>query len=115
MPRRTIAYAVFLLYLTACTTWRTSEAAGLSQLIAAEHPSTMRVTRIGGSSKVIHLVYISGDTLVGFNRGDPTRIAISDIARVSVPKTSVPKTIALGAGIMVVFVVIGAAITNGSK
>ena len=114
MARRLIACTLLLWYLPACTTWHTSDRASLKQLIAT-NPSTVRLTLTGGSRKVLHLVYISGDTLVGFRRGDPTRLALSDITQVAIPTLSMGKTIALGLGVFVVFAVPAAVIINANK
>ena len=116
MTRRLIACALLVWYLPACMTWRVAEGVNVKQFVESEHPGVVRVTLTGGSQKVLNLVSIvPGDTLVGFLRGAPSRIAVSDITQIATRHESDKKTIALGLGIAAFFAAFAAVNISKNK
>jgi len=99
MLRRPIACTLLLCYLPACTSWHVEKGVSPQQVISAEHPSAVRVTRADGSHIVLHQPRIAaGDSLAGVLDGTPSSVAVSDVTQVAVRKVSAGKTIGLAAG-----------------
>ncbi len=60
---------LLLVSLPACTDWYVREGITLKELIAAEHPKSMRLTRADGSLMVVKQPRVVGsDSLAGFHR-----------------------------------------------
>jgi SAM-dependent methyltransferase len=97
-----VALLLGLSNLSGCTSWQEKEVAP-AQLVADQHPSTVRVTRADQSRVVLQQPTIGGDTLVGMvaagrPRGE-TRIALADVKRIEVRHFSAGRTIGLAAAV----------------
>jgi hypothetical protein len=111
MRRRPIAYALLLWYLPACTAWHVEEGVSPQQLIAAQHPTAVRVTLPDRSRIVLQQPRIAaGDSLAGILNGAPSSVAVSDVTQVAIRQVSAGKTVALVAGVGVLAAVIAAGI-----
>lgn len=98
MLRRLVACTLLLCYLAACTSWHVEKGVSPQQVISAEHPSAVRVTRTDGSHIVLHEPRVAaGDSLAGVLDGAPSNVAVSDVAQVAIRKFSAGKTIGLAA------------------
>lgn len=104
MLLRSIACAILLWYLAACTTWRVTKVYTVKDVVSGDQPSVVRITRTNGWYMVIHEPRIAaGDTLVGNYFGKPYAIAVSDVTEVATRKVSKSRTIGLAAGVSVAF------------
>ena len=109
MLRRSIACALLLWYLAACTSWHVEKGVSPLQLIPTEHPSAVRLTQADGSHIVLHQPRIGvGDSLAGVNNGTPSSVAVSEVTQVAIRKVSAGKTIGLAVGILTVVAAIAA-------
>jgi hypothetical protein len=105
MVRRSIACALLLCYLAACTSWHVHEGVSPLQLITTEHPRLVRLTRTNGSHiEIDHPEIAAGDTLTGMHNTVLSRVAVSDVTQVATPRISAGKTIGLFLGLSVVAV-----------
>jgi len=103
--RRSIAGALLLCYLAACTSWHVQEGVSPLQFITTEHPRLVRLTRTNGSHVEIDNPQIAaGDTLTGIHNTVLSRVAVSDVTQVATPRVSAGKTIGLFLGLSVVAV-----------
>ena len=97
--RRPIACLLLLASLPACTTWHAREGVSLKELIATEHPNTVRLTRANGSHVVLEQPRVVGsDSLAGVHDGVYSSLAVADVTQIATRKGSPSKTIALTAG-----------------
>jgi len=109
MLRRRIACTLLLYYLAACMSWHVEEEVSPLQVISAQHPRTVRLTRTDGSRVVLDEPRIAaGDSLVGVHYGVPSSVAVSDVTQVATRRVSPGKTIGLFLGLSTV--VVGAAV-----
>jgi hypothetical protein len=88
MLRRSIACALLLWDLPACTSWHVEEGVSPPQVISAEHPTKVRLTRADGSHIVLHQPRIAvGDSVSGirngFISGATVSIPVSDVTQVA--------------------------------
>ena len=105
MFRRSIACALLLCYLAACTSWHVHDGVSPQQFITTEHPRLVRLTRTNGSHIEIDNPEIAaGDTLTGIHNTVLSRVAVSDVTQVATPRVSAGKTIGLFLGLSVVAV-----------
>ena len=89
--------------------WHVEEEVSPLQLISAQHPRTVRLTRTDGSRVVLDEPRIAaGDSLVGVHYGVPSSVAVSDVTQVATRRVSPGKTIGLFLGLSTV--VVGAAV-----
>jgi hypothetical protein len=101
--------AALLAALTGCTSWRVVEAPAPAQLVTAERPTRMLVTRKDGSVVVLSRPDVRGDTLIGhqpagLTLSDTAReipVPLSDVRSVAVRRHSTVKTLELVGGILV--------------
>ena len=116
MLRRSIACALLLCYLAACTSWHVHEGVSPLQFITTEHPRFVRLTRTNGSHIEIDDPKISaGDTLTGIHNTVLSRVAVSDVTQVATPRVSAGKTIGIVLGLSAVVVGVAAiACVSGS-
>ena len=109
MLRRRIACTLLLYYLAASMSWHVEEEVSPLQVISAQHPRTVRLTRTDGSRVVLDEPRIAaGDSLVGVHYGVPSSVAVSDVTQVATRRVSPGKTIGLFLGLSTV--VVGAAV-----
>jgi len=109
MLRRSIACALLLCYLPACTSWHVHEGVSPLQFITTQHPSLVRLTRADGSHvEIDHPQVAAGDTLTGIHNTVLSRVAVSDVTQVATPRVSAGKTIGLFVGLSAV--VVGSAV-----
>jgi len=116
---RSTALLLLACYLPACTSWRTQQAAP-QDVIAAQHPQAIRVTRTDGSQVEITSPRIEADTLIGHRAGVAPRdsaearvaIPLSEVAQIEVRQNDAGKTIALAAGVGLAVLLIAAAASN---
>ncbi len=107
MLRRSIAGALLLCYLAACTSWHVEEGVSPLQFITTEHPRLVRVTRADGSRMVLDQPRIAaGDSLAGVHNGAPSSVAVSNVTQVATRKVSAVKSLGLFLGLSVVAVAI---------
>ena len=99
MPRRSIACLLLLLYLPACTSWAVQRGLTPEQLITAEHPTVMRVTRPDGSFIVLERPRIVGDSLAGVTPRATVTVAVADVTQVAIRQHDAVKTTALIVGV----------------
>ena len=105
MRRRSIACALLLCYLPACTSWHVHEGVSPLQFISTERPRVVRLTRTDGSRMVLAQPQIAaGDSLVGVRSGVRSGVAVSDVTQVATSRVSAGKTIGLFLGLSVVAV-----------
>jgi len=105
MLRRSIACALLLCYLAACTSWHVEKEVSPQQLISTKHPRVVRLTRTDGSHKELDGPRIAaGDSLTGIHNGVLSSVAVSDVTQVATPRFSAGKTIGLFLGLSVVAV-----------
>jgi len=105
MLRRSIACALLLCYLAACTSWHVQEGVSPLQFITTEHPRLVRLTRTNGSHVQIDNPQIAaGDTLTGAHNTVLSRVAVSDVTQVATPKFSAGKTVGIFVGLSAVVV-----------
>lgn len=91
---------LLLVSLPACTDWYVREGITLKELIAAEHPKSMRLTRADGSRMVVKQPRVVGsDSLAGFQDGVYSNLAFADVTQVATQKVSESRTIALAVAI----------------
>src|SRR5439155_927075 len=84
MLRRRIACTLLLYYLAACMSWHVEEEVSPLQVISAQHPRTVRLTRTDGSRVVLDEPRIAaGDSVVGVHYGVPSSVAVSDVTQVA--------------------------------
>ena len=115
MLRRSIACALLLCYLAACTSWHVEEGVSPLQFITTEHPRFVRLTRTNGSYiELDDLRIAAGDSLMGIHNTVLSRVAVSDVTQVATPRLSAPKTIGLLAGLSAVVVGIAAIVCFSS-
>ena len=100
MDRRPIALALLLWYVPACTAWHVEQGVSPQELIAAKHPSAVRVTLPDRSQIVLDQPSIAaGDSLTGFVDGQASSVATSAIRQVATHKVSSSKTVGLVLGL----------------
>ena len=105
MRRRSIACALLLCYLPACTSWHVHEGVSPLQFITTEHPRVVRLTRTDGTRMVLDQPQVAaGDSLVGVRSGVRSGVAVSDVTQVAISKFSPGKTIGLFVGLSAVVV-----------
>ena len=105
MLRRSLACALLLCYLAACTSWHVENEVSPTQLISTKHPRVVRLTRTNGSHvEIDHPQIAAGDTLTGIHNTVLSRVAVSDVTQVATPRVSAGKTIGLFLGLSVVAV-----------
>jgi len=116
MLRRSIACALLLCYLAACTSWHVDlEGVSPLQLITTEHPRVVRLTRTDGSHIEIDDPQIAaGDTLTGIHNTLLSRVAVSDVTEVATPRFSAAKTLGgfVGLGVVVVGIAVIACLSG---
>ena len=86
--------------LAACTSWKV-QTVSPEQLIAAEHPSAVRVQRQDGSRVVVNSPRIATDSLLGMTDRrspvtadrSPVSVPLADISQVAVRHISVGSTV----------------------
>ncbi len=118
--RRIIACILLPCYLVACTSWKTQEASP-QQVLEDEQPDKVRVTLTDGSQVEVYEPALSGDTLIGFEKGSrdwrktedtpggAVSIPLSDVSALEVRKSDGGLTIlavfgglVLAAGVVIV-------------
>ena len=105
MLRRSIAGALLLCYLAACTSWHVEKEASPLQVISTKHPRAVRLTRADGSRMVLDQPRIAaGDSMAGVHNGVTSTVAVSDVTQVATLRVSAGKTIGLFLGLAVVAV-----------
>ena len=105
MLHRSIACALLLCYLAACTSWHVQEGLSPLQLISTKHPKVVRLTHADGSHIVIDDPQIAaGDSLTGIHDRKQKTVAVSDVTQVATPRVSAGKTIGLFVGLSAVVV-----------
>jgi len=116
MLRRSVACALLLCYLAACTSWHVQEGVSPRQFITNEHPRVVRLTRTNGSRlELDDPRVVAGDSLTGIRNTVLSRVAVSDVTEVATPRFSPAKTIGVFVGLGVVVVGIAAiACVSGS-
>lgn len=107
-PRRSaIACLLLLAYVPGCTSWHVGTPTP-AQFIQDEQPNRVRVTRVDGSTIMLHTPSVQGDSLYGKRetltpRSEPTTepftIPLAEIESVAVRKFSAGKTLLLLGGI----------------
>jgi hypothetical protein len=115
--RRLIACILLPTYLAACTSWKTQEVSP-QQVLADKQPDKVRVELADGSRFVVEEPVVSGDTLMGFEKGrwtsgrhvpgDEVSIPLSDIEHVAVRGTDIGLTV--GVTILGLLVAAGVAV-----
>jgi len=129
MSTRRISPAVALLIVgAACTTWHT-ESLSPQDLVAAKHPSRVRVGLVSGDRLVIRDRRVVADTLLGIDvtgvrkgplwplvpagRGTPIGLPISQVRAIATRQFSALKT-GIAVGGSVAFVIAFAAAVQGA-
>lgn len=114
MRRRSIALAMLLWYVPACTTWQVTQGVTPQQLIADRHPPAVRVTLPDSSRIVLDEPSIEGDSLVGFVGAKDSSVAAADITQIAVRKVSTGKTVGLvfGLALLGATIAAGVALSN---
>ena len=123
---------LLLLYLPACTSWQVVSVTP-EQLIADQHPRTIRVERTDGKKLVIEHPEVTGDSIIGMvtsgarqtvttghmpsmsEQSAPVSVArrgipLSEVHRVATRHTDAGKSVLAGLGITAVTLVIVAAV-----
>ena len=108
---RTLAFAVTVTTLHACTSWqRTSDQ---PMTVVAKAPETIRVNLRTGAQVTLHAPFLAADSLGGFRRlGDErTRVIVpvSDVQSIEVRRVSAGRTILLTAALGATVLLIAAA------
>lgn len=97
--------------LAGCAGWRTADP--LAGTPTREHPATVRVTRFGGETEVLHRAYVQNGSLIGLRQSGVVRtenetrllpearaeIPLSEIDRLQVRATDSGKTMILFVGV----------------
>jgi len=111
MDRRPIALALLLWYVPACTAWHVEQGVSPQELIAAKHPSAVRVTLPDRSQIVLDQPSIAGgDSLAGIVDGKASSVATSDVSQVAIRKVSSGRTVGLVLGLGLLAASIAAAV-----
>lgn len=109
LPRRSIACALVVWHLAACTSWHVEKAVTPPQFISAEQPTSVRLTRTNGSYVVVDEPrVVGGDSLAGVSHGRPFKVAVADVTQVAIQKVDAGKTIGLALGTFVLVLYAGA-------
>jgi hypothetical protein len=99
--RRTIALLLIPAITTSCHSWRTAEVEPRA-LVESEHPRDVRVTTQDNTRYVLRGPRIVEDTLRGLRGNDSVAVALRDVSRVEVQRSSPLKTVAVILGVGVV-------------
>ena len=111
MDRRPIALALLLWYVPACTAWHVEQGLSPQELIAAKHPSAVRVTLPDRSQIVLDQPSIAaGDSLRGIVDGEASSVATSDVSQVAIRTVSSGRTVGLVLGLGLLAASIAAAV-----
>jgi hypothetical protein len=111
MLRRPIACALLVWYLAACTTWHVQQAGSPPQIISAQQPPAVRLTRTNGSHVVVEEPrVVGGDSLAGLLHGTPFTVAVSDVTQVAIKEVDAGRTIGLALGLVALALFTGALI-----
>jgi hypothetical protein len=96
------------LQLGACTSWHIQSAPPVD-VLTQQHPSRVRVTRANGERVVVYAPHPVGDSVEGFaaaprvfRPGDSIRIALPEVEALATRQFSWGRSLALGAGGLVV-------------
>ena len=98
LARRFIG-ALLMVLLTACQTWRPTTVSPQT-LIAAERPSSVRVTLTSGDVVTVQSPTMRNDSIVGATDASVAAVASRDVGLFEVRRFSVGKTIGLGVLLM---------------
>lgn len=115
MRRRSIALAVLVWFVPACTTWQVQQGITPQQLIAARKPEAVRVTLPDSSQIILHKPLIAGDSVAGFVHGRDSSIAASDVRQVAIRKVSGGRTAGaavVSLGLLGALIALGDALKN---
>ena len=74
-----------------CTSWRVQSVTP-RELLAREHPSSVRIRETGGAVYVLASPQVQGDSLSGFVKHAPRRISLLMVENVAVRKFNLLKT-----------------------
>jgi hypothetical protein len=69
------------------------------ELLATQHPKTVRILRADSTRIVLNSPRLSGDSLIGKSDGGPAGVLVSDISQIAVRRESPSKTVGLIVGI----------------
>lgn len=113
-PRNAVCTALIAMQLGGCTSWRAQpvEPSDLPGYVAAQRSAQLRFTLGNGNEVVISQARISGDTLLGTARGQPVRIAMTDVRIVARRRTNVLRSIGLGYVIVAAAAVVACAASD---
>ena len=96
---RSVATWLLVLNLAGCHSWR-SEALAPAQLVPAEHPKVVRVTRSDGSILILRHPTVRDDSMVGIGPDSAeVRLPLQDVRGVEVRRFSAAKTTGLVLGV----------------
>jgi len=97
------AGALLLAALTmeACAYYEAQERP-VTQVLAASHPSTIRVTTTAGQVWLLDRPRVSRDTLLGSDGGAAVVIPVGEVTRVDIERLSPVRTIFLGFGTVLI-------------
>lgn len=96
---RSIATSLLVLHMASCHSWR-SEALAPAQLVPAEHPEVVRVTRSDGSILILRHPTVRNDSMFGIGPDSAeARLALQDVREVEVRRFSAGKTAGLVLGV----------------
>ena len=87
--------------IEACSSWATQHGP-VTQVVEANHPSTIRVTTTDGKVWQVNRRRIIGDTLRGIESDASIFIPVSEITKVDVAEFAPDRTILLGLGVVVI-------------
>jgi hypothetical protein len=85
------------LTVEACTVYEAQQRP-VTQVLAASHPSTVRVTTTAGNVWLLNGPRISGDTLQGRDAGAAVLIPVGDVTKVDIERLAPVRTMFLGLG-----------------
>ena len=93
---RPFVLMILVVHLQACfSTWQPSTVSP-SQVIEAEEPQEVRITRTNGEQVTIRGPEVWADSIAGTEGGDPVSVGLSDIGRIEVKHFSAGRVMGLG-------------------
>jgi hypothetical protein len=108
---RRIACALFVIQLTACSSWRVEQVSP-AQLVTEKSPHEVRISRVGHAPLVVAKPTIVGDSLVGVAQGATHGVPLADITAIATrhgdPLTSSLLGVAIAGTVLAITVAVAA-------
>ena len=93
---RPFVLLILIVHLQACfSSWQPATVSP-PQVIEAEEPQEVRITRTNGEQVTIRSPEVWADSIAGTEGGDPVSVGLSDVRRIEVKRFSGGRVIALG-------------------